>query len=122
LGYAAAGRAWTAPACKPQAESGAVDRFEAREYGTCDLLIGLHTFASAAVVLLDHGDWRSRLRRDIGWLLLVKFACLAVLWAVFFSGSHRCRVDASAAADRLAVVDRWAAPLTIDTPGGDRCD
>jgi hypothetical protein len=59
--------------------------------------------------------WRARLSRDIGWSLLVKLGLLTLLWALFFSGSHRCRVDGAATASRLALE----APAT---PGGDRCD
>jgi hypothetical protein len=58
-------------------------------------------------------NWRTRLTRDVGRWSLVKFAALVVLWALFFSGSHRCRVDASAAAGRLALQSE---------PGGGRCD
>ena len=49
-------------------------------------------------------DWRSRLKRDIGWLLLFKFGLLATLWACFFSNSQQLRVDASVTADRLALT------------------
>jgi hypothetical protein len=59
-------------------------------------------------------DWRQRLRRDISWLLLLKCALLVALWACFFSGSHRCRVDASATASRMALSNQSA--------GGNRCD
>jgi hypothetical protein len=59
-------------------------------------------------------DWRPRLRRELSWLLLLKCGLLAALWACFFSGSHRCQVDASATASRLA--------LTSATSAGDRCD
>jgi len=67
--------------------------------------------------------WRTRLSRDIGWSLLVKLGLLTLLWALFFSGSHRCRVDAPGIASRLAVggnsgQSHWQA---IDG-GGDRCD
>jgi hypothetical protein len=60
-------------------------------------------------------DWRQRLRRDIGWLLLVKCGLLIALWACFFSGAHRCRADASATASHLAL----ALPATTQ---GNRCD
>jgi hypothetical protein len=67
--------------------------------------------------------WRSRLTRDIGWLLLIKLGMLTLLWALFFSSSHRCRVDGPATATRLAVAAEGDAlhgrPMTS---GGDRCD
>jgi hypothetical protein len=47
--------------------------------------------------------WRSRLTRDIGWSLLVKFGLLILLWLLFFSSSHRCRADGPATASRLAL-------------------
>lgn len=34
-------------------------------------------------------DWRRRLRRSIGWMLLAKLAALVALWAFFFSPSDR---------------------------------
>ncbi len=37
--------------------------------------------------------WRSVLRRHLAWLLLLKFAALALLWALFFSPAHRTAVD-----------------------------
>ena len=47
--------------------------------------------------------WRSVLRRHLAWLLFLKFAALAVLWALFFSPAHRARVDAAAAQRQLAI-------------------
>ena len=67
--------------------------------------------------------WRARLTRDIGWSLLVKLGLLTLLWALFFSGSHQCRVDGAVTASRLALEghqeksDRHAI-----VGGGDRCD
>jgi hypothetical protein len=49
--------------------------------------------------------WRSRLTRDIGWSLFIKLGLLTLLWALFFSNSHRCRVDGVATASRLALED-----------------
>jgi hypothetical protein len=67
--------------------------------------------------------WRSRLTRDIGWLLLIKLGLLTLLWALFFSGSHRCRVDGPATANRLALADGRDPFLgRAMTSGGDRCD
>jgi hypothetical protein len=47
---------------------------------------------------------RCGLRRDLGWLLAVKFAALGLLWLMFFSAAHRPAVDTSAARQRLAVA------------------
>ena len=44
------------------------------------------------------------LRRDLVWLLAVKFAALGLLWLLFFSPVHRPAVDVSAAIQRLAVT------------------
>jgi hypothetical protein len=67
--------------------------------------------------------WRSRLTRDIGWSLLVKFGLLTLLWALFFSSSHRCRVDGPATANRLALKGHEAdAHAQTVTSGGGRCD
>ena len=38
---------------------------------------------------------RHHLRRDLAWLLAVKFAALGLLWLLFFSGAHRSPVDAA---------------------------
>ncbi len=53
--------------------------------------------------------WRSRLCRDITWLLLAKLGLLTVLWVLFFSGPHQCRVDGFAAANHLALMESAAA-------------
>jgi hypothetical protein len=67
--------------------------------------------------------WRTRLRRDIGWSLLIKLGLLTLLWALFFSSSHRCRVDGAATASRLA-VDAYQADSHLKTinSGEERCD
>jgi hypothetical protein len=67
--------------------------------------------------------WRYHLFRDVGWSLLVKVGLLTLLWALFFSGSHRCRVDGPATASRLALEARQAdSQGQTVTSGGDRCD
>lgn len=33
--------------------------------------------------------WRSALRRELAWILLLKFVALALLWALFFRGGHQ---------------------------------
>jgi hypothetical protein len=49
-------------------------------------------------------DYRRHLRRDLAWLLAVKFAALGLLWLLFFSAAHQPAVDASAASRQLAVA------------------
>ncbi len=67
--------------------------------------------------------WRLRLSRDVGWSMLGKFGLLILLWALFFSSSHRCRVDAPATANRLALTAGDAASHgRVIASGGDRCD
>lgn len=51
----------------------------------------------------SRGEWRSWLRRKIGWLLLVKLVGLLVLRSMFFSGEHRQSVDEDSLAQRLAI-------------------
>jgi hypothetical protein len=67
--------------------------------------------------------WRKRLRRDIGWSLFIKLGMLTLLWALFFSSSHRCRVDGAATASRLALEAHptGSHPETINS-GVARCD
>jgi hypothetical protein len=67
--------------------------------------------------------WRARLTRDIGWSLLVKVGLLTLLWALFFSGAHQCRVDGPATASRLALgSDKGKSDWQAIAGGGDRCD
>ena len=67
--------------------------------------------------------WRARLTRDIGWSMLVKLVLLTLLWALFFSGEYRCRVDGAATASRLALeAHASASHAQAIVPGGDRCD
>lgn len=47
--------------------------------------------------------WRGVLRRHLAWLLLLKFALLALIWALFFSPAHRTLVDAHTAGRQLAL-------------------
>jgi len=47
---------------------------------------------------------RHHLRRDLAWLLAVKFAALGLLWLMFFSSAHQSPVDASTASRQLAVA------------------
>jgi hypothetical protein len=55
------------------------------------------------------GHWRRTLRRHLALLLALKFAALALLWALCFSGAHRTLVDRQAAAARLGLVQPAAA-------------
>jgi hypothetical protein len=50
--------------------------------------------------------WRARLTRDVVWSFAIKLGLLTLLWALFFSDSHRCRVDSVATAKRLALADK----------------
>jgi hypothetical protein len=67
--------------------------------------------------------WRVRLTRNIGWSLIVKLGLLTLLWALFFSSAHRCRVDGPATASRLALGAHQpdSRRLTV-AEGVDRCD
>lgn len=48
--------------------------------------------------------WRSVLRRHIALLVAAKFAALILLWALFFSPTHRTHVDSRAAGEHLAAT------------------
>jgi hypothetical protein len=61
-------------------------------------------------------SWRMRLARELSGWMLVKLGLLTVLWALFFSGSHQCRVDAPTTASRFGLGGNWK------TAPGDRCD
>jgi hypothetical protein len=68
-------------------------------------------------------SWRARLTRDIGWSLLVKVGLLTLLWVLFFSSAHQCRVDGPATASRLALEGHAAeARWQVIAEGGNRCD
>ena len=54
--------------------------------------------------------WRSVLRRHLAWLLLLKFAALALLWALFFSPAHRAPVDGRMTGRQLALGQPAAQP------------
>jgi hypothetical protein len=68
---------------------------------------------SARTALPPAVTWRDALRRHLAWLLLVKFAALALLWALFFSPAHRTLVDGRVAARQLALEQ----PDTTPRPG-----
>jgi hypothetical protein len=67
-------------------------------------------------------SWRTRLGRELGGWFVIKILGLTVLWALFFSGSHRVRVDAPGIADRLALAPMSPHQLPIRTSEGDRRD
>ena len=48
-------------------------------------------------------SWRRALRRELAWILLIKFAALMLLWALFFRGPHASLLDAGALAQRLGL-------------------
>jgi hypothetical protein len=50
-------------------------------------------------------EWQRAMRWRIAVLLCVKLALLTLLWALFFSPSHRIAVDSAAASDRFGVSD-----------------
>jgi hypothetical protein len=68
------------------------------------------------MIPLPQRTWRARLARELSGWMLVKLGLLSVLWALFFSSSHQCRIDAPTAASRFGVGNH------SKTPAGDRCD
>ena len=50
--------------------------------------------------------WRTDLRRELTWLVLLKIAALALLWWLFFSPAHRPGVDAQATSQRFGLEER----------------
>jgi len=70
---------------------------------------------SRGVTVPQSAAWRSVLRRHLAWLLLVKFAALALLWALFFSPAHRTPVDARIAGRQLA-LGQAAPPARAGAP------
>ncbi len=56
-----------------------------------------------------HAPWRGAFQRHLASLIALKFAALALLWALFFSPWHRAVVDARAAGRQLAVPPPAAA-------------
>jgi hypothetical protein len=69
----------------------------------------------------QHESWKNRLAHEVSWLMILKLAALAALWACFFSASHRCRVDGQATAKRLGVAAASGGQSTM-ADAGDRCD
>jgi hypothetical protein len=48
-------------------------------------------------------EWQRAMRWNIAGLLFVKLALLTLLWALFFSPSHRIAVGSTATSDRFGV-------------------
>jgi len=75
------------------------------------------------IVGIRPSSWRLRLVRDVGLSFIVKLGVLTLLWALFFSSAHRCRVDGSATANRLAVSTSGGDPGSRSSNlGEDHCD
>jgi hypothetical protein len=68
--------------------------------------------------------WRARLKRDLGWSVLVKLGLLTLMGFYFSSLSHRCRVDDPATASRwgLAATADAANGRVAPVSGAARCD
>ena len=49
--------------------------------------------------------WRRRLSRELAGLIALKLVALALLWWLFFSPTHRTRVDADSTSQRLGVTE-----------------
>ena len=49
-------------------------------------------------------QWRRLIRRELAWILALKFAALALLWLLFFSPAHRSHVDRDAASRQFALT------------------
>lgn len=78
--------------------------------------------SSYKMTFLRHQSWRARLARDLGWWSIIKLGLLALLWGLFFSNSHQCRVDGTTTASRLGLAGQLSDYLPTRTSGGDRCD
>ena len=52
----------------------------------------------------DFQGWRKTLARKIVWLMCAKLALLILLWALFFSPSHRIVADSNATGERFGVA------------------
>jgi len=74
------------------------------------------------MTLLSHQSWRTRLARDLGWWMLIKIGLLSLLWGLFFSGPHQCRVDGTATANRLGMTNQSSQHGRTRDSGGDHCD
>jgi len=59
----------------------------------------------------EGAQWRRVIRRELAWILALKFAALALLWLLFFSPAHRSHVDREAANRQFAVTGAAAARI-----------
>ncbi len=48
--------------------------------------------------------WSARLRRHLAWVIAVKLVLIALLFALFFSTSHRPSIDADGVSDHLRLT------------------
>lgn len=70
--------------------------------------------STAAGCGAPHDDWRGGVRRGIGWTLAAKLAALALLWALFFSGTHRVHVTPALVAAQMSLHTQ--ARATVNAP------
>jgi hypothetical protein len=52
----------------------------------------------------EGADRRRRIRREVAWLVVVKFVALTLLWFLFFSPVHRHHVDGDVASRQFGVA------------------
>ena len=52
----------------------------------------------------DGADWRRKFRREVAWLLVMKFVALTALWLLFFAPMHRHHVDGDVASRQFGVA------------------
>lgn len=62
-------------------------------------------------------EWKRAMRWKIAGLLGVKLALLTLLWALFFSPSHRPAVDSAGTSDRFGISDGRSGRPTKRSPG-----
>ncbi len=48
--------------------------------------------------------WAARLRRHLAWAIAIKLVLIALLFALFFSSSHRPSIDAGGVSDHLRLT------------------
>jgi hypothetical protein len=61
-------------------------------------------------------EWQRAIRWKIAALLCGKLVLLTLLWALFFSPSHRSAVDSAAASDRFGVSAERPRGFSVDIP------
>ena len=101
-------RAWLTCHGSPSLDKVRFDnRIPARQDCWRDCAAGATTLANASLRLMM--SWRRRFRRELLCLLAFKLAALALLWAMFFSPSHRPPVDGESTSRHFGTA--VAAPL-----------